>query len=141
MYKSQKDIDDWIKAFNKEQIKRMKEDKYEGYEEESERFRGGGEWSVELTVPQAILDLLPEWESENWWEVDVVIDDDGEGICQTEEEALEEFEVESIDKINALFVRRFYQLSLDEEEWWVSLEKEIEGKTGRPFEEVRVEYG
>jgi len=141
MYKSQKDIDDWIKAFNKEQIKRMKEDKYEGYEEEYQRFRGGGEWSVELTVPQAILDLLPEWESENWWEVDVVIDDDGEGICQTEEEALEEFEVESIDKINALFVRRFYQLSLDEEEWWVSLEKEIEGKTGRPFEEVRVEYG
>ena len=141
MYKSKKEIEDWVKAFNKEQIKRMKEDKYEGYEEESERFRGGGEWSVELTVPQAILDLLPEWESENWWEVDVVIDDDGEGICQTEEEALEEFEVESIDKINALFVRRFYQLSLDEEEWWVSLEKEIEGKTGRPFEEVRVEYG
>jgi len=141
MYKSKKEIEDWVKAFNKEQIKRMKEDKYEGYEEESERFRGGGEWSVELTVPQAILDLLPEWESENWWEVDVIIDDDGEGICQNEEEALEEFEVESIDKINTPFVRRFYQLSLDEEEWWVSLEKEIEGKTGRPFEEVRVEYG
>ena len=82
MYKSQKDIDDWIKAFNKGQLKRMKEDKYEGYEEESERFRGGGEWAVELTVPQAILDLLPEWESENWWEIPVVIDDDGEGVFE-----------------------------------------------------------
>ena len=140
MYKSKKEIEDWIKAFNKGQLKRMKEDKYEGYEEESERFRGGGEWAVELTVPQAILDLLPEWESENWWEVPVVIDDDGEGVFEEEEEALEEYEVESIDKINAHFVRRFYQLSLDEEEWWVSLEKEIEGKTARPFESIIVSY-
>ena len=138
MYKSQKDIDDWIKAFNKEQIKRMKEDKYEGYEEESERFRGGGEWSVELTVPQAILDLLPEWESENWWEVDVVIDDDGEGICQNEEEACEEFGVKDVDEINAVFCRRFYKMTDEEEGWWQSLEEEIKGKTGQPFEEVQI---
>ena len=142
MYKSKKEIHDWVKAFNEREVKRLKKDDYwDEVKDQSDRFRGGGEWALEIHVPQAILDLLPEWESENWWEVGVVIDDDGEGICQNEEEALEEFEVESIDKINALFVRRFYQLSLDEEEWWVSLEKEIEGKTGRPFEEVRVEYG
>ena len=47
----------------------------------------------------------------------------------------------SIDEINAHFARRFYDVSLDEEEWWISLEKEIEGKTGFPFEQFRVNYG
>tara|TARA_Y100001968_G_scaffold259680_1_gene247035 strand:- start:22 stop:177 length:156 start_codon:yes stop_codon:yes gene_type:complete len=27
----------------------------------NERFRGGGNWSVELVALQALLDLLPEW--------------------------------------------------------------------------------
>ena len=45
----------------------------------NERFRSGGNWSVELVAPKALLDLLPEWESKNWWEVGVVIDEDGEG--------------------------------------------------------------
>ena len=142
MYKTKKEIEKWIKAFNAEQVERMKKDGYEGDElDEFERFRGGGEWSVEMVAPQALLDLLPEWESENWWEVGVVIDDDGEGICQDEEEALEEFEVESIDDINPIFTRRFYELSLEEEEYWVSLEKEYAGKTGLPYEEIRVSYG
>jgi len=48
----------------------------------SARFRGVGNWSVELVAPQAILDLLPEWESKNWWSVDVVIDNDGEGVFE-----------------------------------------------------------
>tara|TARA_B100000579_G_scaffold425524_1_gene431376 strand:- start:104 stop:523 length:420 start_codon:yes stop_codon:yes gene_type:complete len=137
MYKSQKDIDDWIKAFNKREVKRMKKDKYKGYEDLN--FRGGGEWGLELHVPQAILDLLPEEERKNWWEVGVVIDDDGEGICQDEEEALEEFGVKDIDDINAIFCRRFYEgMSDEDEEWWSSLEVEIKGKTGQPFEEVRI---
>ena len=135
-----KEIENWIKAFNKEQIELMKGDEYEGYEEEYERFRGGGEWSVEIVAPQALLDLLPEWESKNWWEVDVLMDDDGEGCFELEHEALEEYEVESIDEINAHFARRFYQLSLEEEEWWAELAKEIDGKTGLPFEEIRVSY-
>ena len=46
----------------------------------------------------------------------------------------------SIDEINAHFARRFYQLSLEEEEWWEALAKEIEGKTGLPFEDIRVTY-
>ena len=137
MYKSQKDIDDWIKAFNKREVKRMKKDKYKGYEDLN--FRGGGEWGLEIHVPQAILDLLPEEERKNWWEVGVVIDDDGEGICQDEEEALEEFGVKDIDDINAIFCRRFYEgMSDEDEEWWSSLEVEIKGKTGQPFEEVRI---
>jgi len=107
----------------------------------SERFRGGGNWSVELVAPQALLDLLPEWESKNWWEVGVVMDEDGEGIFESEQEALDEYGVKSIDEINAHFARRFYDVSLDEEEYWVSLEKEFEGKTGLPFEQIRVNYG
>ena len=146
MYKTKKEIEKWIKAFNPEQVERMRADNYldhidEGDLNGSERFRGGGNWSVELVVPQALLDLLPEWESENWWEVAIVVDEDGEGIFESEQEALDEYGVKSIDEINAHFARRFYDVSLDEEEYWVSLEKEFEGKTGLPFEQIRVNYG
>ena len=145
MYKTKKEIEKWIKAFNPEQVERMRADNYldhidEGDLNGSERFRGGGNWSVELVVPQALLDLLPEWESENWWEVGVVMDEDGEGIFESEQEALDEYGVKSIDEINAHFARRLYDVSLDEEEYWVSLEKEFEGKTGLPFEQIRVNY-
>ena len=127
MYKTKKEIEKWIKAFNPEQVERMRADNYldhidAGDLNGSERFRGGGNWSVELVVPQALLDLLPEWESENWWEVGVVMDEDGEGIFESEQEALDEYGVKSIDEIKAHFARRFYELSLDEEEWWVSLQ-------------------
>ena len=86
MYKSQKDIDDWVKDFNKREVKRMKKDDPDATSDDL-NFRGGGSFGLECFVPQAVLDLLPEEERENWWEVDVVIDDDGEGICQNEEEA------------------------------------------------------
>ena len=69
------------------------------------------------------------------------MDEDGEGIFESEQEALDEYGVNSIDEINAHFARRFYDLSLDEEEWWISLEIEIEGKTSLPFEQFRVNYG
>ena len=146
MYKTKKEIEDWIKKFNPEQVERMRADNYLDPIDEkdlhgSERFRGGGNWSVELVAPQALLDLLPEWESKNWWEVDVVMDDNGEGIFESEQEALEEYGVKNIDGINAHFERRFYDVSLDEEEWWISLGKEIECKTGLPFEQFRVNYG
>ena len=146
MYKTKKEIEKWIKAFNPEQVERMRADNYLDHIDEedlhgSERFRDGGNWSVELVAPQALLDLLPEWESENWWEVGVVMDEDGEGIFESEQEALDEYGVKSIDDINAHFARRFYDVSLDEEEYWVSLEKEFEGKTGLPFEQIRVNYG
>ena len=146
MYKTKKEIEKWIHAFNPEQVERMKADNYFDHINEkdlngSERFRGAGNWSVELIVPQAVLDLLPEWERKNWWKVGVVMDKDGEGIFESEQEALDEYGVNSINEINAHFARRFYDLSLDEEEWWISLEKEIESKTGLPFEQFRVNYG
>ena len=141
MYKTKKEIEKWIKAFNQEQVERMKADNYLDYIDDSngcERFKDGGEWLVELIAPQALLDLLPEWEMKNWWEVRIVIVDNAEGIFKSEQEALDEYGVKSIDEINAHFARRFYDLSLDEEEYWVSLEKEYAGKTGLPFEEIRV---
>ena len=61
--------------------------------------------------------MLPDWESKNWWEVNVVIDGEGEGVFNSEQEALDEYGVKSIDEINAHFARRFYDVSLDEEEW------------------------
>ena len=145
MYKTKKEIADWIKKFNPEQVERMKADKYldhidEGDLNGSQRFRGGGNWSVELVVPQALLDLLPDWESKNWWEVSIVVDAEGEGVFDSEQEALDEYGVISIDEINAHFARRFYDISLDEEEWWISLEKEIECKTGLLFEQFRIKY-
>ena len=129
MYKTKKEIEDWIKKFNPEQVERMRADNYLdhiNYDDlgGKERFRGGGNWSVEVVVPQALLDLLPEWESKNWWEVSVVIDGEGEGVFDSEQEAIDEYGVKSIDEINAHFARRFYDISLDEEEYWVSLEKE-----------------
>ena len=146
MYKTKNEIEDWIKKFNPEQVERMRADNYLDHINDAdldgcERFRGGGNWSVELVVPQALLDLLPEWESKNWWKANLLVDDDGEGIFESEQEALDEYGVKSIDEINAHFARRFYDVSLDEEEWWVSLEKEIEGETGLPFEQFRVNYG
>ena len=71
----------------------MREDNYlddiddedlDGYK----RFKGDGNWSVELIVPQALLDLLPEWKSKNWCEVGLLINDDAasnsyDGISDT----------------------------------------------------------
>ena len=145
MYQTKKDIEKWIKAFNEEQVERMRADNYLDYIDDDdlngyERFRGGGEWTVELVAPQALLDLLPEWESKNWWQLGVVMDKEGEGVFESKQEALDEYDVQSIYEINAHFARRFYDLSLDEEEWWISLEKEIECKTCLPFELFRVNY-
>jgi len=145
MYKTNKGIEDWIKKFNLEQVERMRADNYLDHVDEfdtngSQRFRGGGNWSVELVVPQALLDLLPDWESKNWWEVSIVVDAKGEGVFDSVQEALNEYGVKSINEINSHFARRFYDVSLDEEEWWISLEKEIEGKTFLPFEQFRVNY-
>ena len=85
-----------------------------------------------------LLDLLPAEERKNWWEVNPVIDEDGQGFCQDEEELCEEYGLKDIDDMNPVFCRRFYEGMSDEDyEWWSSLEVEIKGKTGRPFEEVR----
>ena len=124
----------------------MKADNYLDYIDDYdlngyERFRDSREWAVELVAPQALLDLLPEWESKNWWKLGVVIDDDGVGIFESKQKALEEYGFNSIDEINAHFARRFYDFSLDAEEYWVSLEKEFEGKKGLPFEQIIVNYG
>ena len=47
MYKTKKEIEKWIKAFNPEQVERMRADNYLDHIDEedlhgSERFRGGG---------------------------------------------------------------------------------------------------
>ena len=98
MYKTKKEIEQWIKKFNPEQVERMRVDNYFDYInyddlDGCERFRDGGNWSVELVVPQALLDLLPKWESKNWWKADLLMNDYGEGIFELEKEALDEYGV------------------------------------------------
>ena len=127
MGKTKKEIEEWLKVFSKQQEERIENDE---------------EWNYELYVPEAILDLLPEWERETWTEVDWMMDDEGIGIFEdaTLEEGLEEYGVESIDELNAIYQKRFYGITDEETDWWISLEKEIEGKTGLPFEEIRDFY-
>ena len=89
MYKIKKEIKDFIKKFNPEQVERMRADNYLDHIDDedlngSERFRDCGNWSVELVAPQALLDLLPEWESINWSKVGIVIDANGEGIFESD---------------------------------------------------------
>ena len=85
-----------------------------------------------------LLDLLPAEERKNWWEVNPVIDEDGQGFCQDEEECCEEYGLKDIDDMNTVFCRRFYEgMASEDQDWWSSLEVEIKGKTGQPFEEVR----
>ena len=50
MYKSKKEIHDWVKAFNEREVQRLKKDDYwDEVKDQSDRFRGGGEWSTEIT--------------------------------------------------------------------------------------------
>ncbi len=50
--------------------------------------------------------------------------DDGAGIVESKNEALGDYGVKSIEKINIHFARRFYEFSLDKEELLVSLERD-----------------
>ena len=117
------EIEDWLKGFSKQQ---------------EENKENGEEWNYEMYVPEAILDLLPEWERETWTEVDWMIDDEGIGLLEedTLEGELEDYGVESIDDLNKIYWKRFYGITGDESDWWLSLEEEIQGKTGLPFEEI-----
>ena len=98
MYKTKNEIEQWIKKFNPEQVERMRVDNYFDHINDNdldgcERFRADGNWSVELVVPQALLDLLPKWESKNWWKADLLTNVYGEGIFELEKEALDEYGV------------------------------------------------
>ena len=124
MVKTKKEIEEWLKGFSEKQEENKENDE---------------EWNYEMYVPEAILNLLPEWERETWTEVDWMIDDEGIGLLEedTLEGELEDYGVESIDDLNKIYWKRFYGITGDESDWWLSLEKEIQGKTGLPFEEIR----
>ena len=127
MVKTKKEIEEWLKGFSEKQEENKENDE---------------EWNYEMYVPEAILNLLPEWERETWTEVDWMIDDEGIGLLEedTLEGELEDYGVESIDDLNKIYWKRFYGITGDESDWWLSLEEEIQGKTGLPFEEIRDFY-
>ena len=60
MYKTKKEIEDWIKKFNPEQVERMRADNYLDHINDddldgNQRFRGSGNWSVELLLNKPYL--------------------------------------------------------------------------------------
>ena len=72
IYKTKKEIEQCIKAFNTEQVERMRADNCLDHINDydwngCERIKERGKWSVELVGPQGLLNLLPVWESKNWW--------------------------------------------------------------------------
>jgi len=46
-----------------------------------------------------------------------------------------------LDDLNECYYKQFYCLNQAEYDWWISLEEQIKGKTGLPFEEVIIEEG
>ena len=107
MVKTKKEIEEWLKGFSKKQEENKENDE---------------EWNYEMYVPEAILNLLPEWERETWTEVDWMIDDEGIGLLEedTLEGELEDYGVESIDDLNKIYWKRFYGITGDESDWWLS---------------------
>jgi len=149
-----KEVEVFIRKLNQSQVERMRRDEYDEYLDEDdldgcERFRGGGEWSIELTIPKPILDLLPEDEKDNWWQVPWIIEGDdchSEGLCWEEdgnaktEFGVEDKDLETIDETCPLFCRRYYEFDDEQTKWWENLEKEYRDKIDLPFDEVLFRY-
>ena len=66
---------------------------------------------------------------------------DYEEIKLDDEDAKEQYGVDSVDDLNECYYKQFYCLNQAEYDWWISLEEQIKGKTGLPFEEVVIEEG
>ncbi len=149
MAKTKQEIEEWLKVFYQRQVKRLEEDEMEKDSEYYIDEDGSVTTSSAnyiIYVPEAILDLLPDWEY-GWEGCDWVMDSEGIGLLGIEgeeyadEDAKEQYGVDSVDDLNSCHYKQFYCMRQSEYDWWVSLEEEIKGKTGLPFEEVVIEEG
>mgnify|MGYP001358917897 CR=1 FL=1 len=151
MAKTKKEIEEWLKVFYRRQKERQIEDDVweEGRGSEEYEFfvRSCYENNFTIYIPEAIYDLLPDWDWD-WEGCDWVMDSNSglgllgvEGEEYADEDAKEQYGVDSVDDLNTCIYKRFYCLRSSEYDWWVSLEEEIKGKTGLPFEEVVIEEG
>ena len=149
MAKTKKEIEEWLKVFYQRQVKRLEEDEMEK-DSEYEIHSGGSVTTSSsnfiIYIPKAIIDLLPDWEY--GWEIQSwVMDSEGMGLLGIEgeeyadEDAKEQYGVDSVDDLNDCYAKKFYCMNYEEDAWWMSLEEEIRDKTGLPFEEVVIESG
>ena len=149
MAKTKQEIEEWLKVFYQRQIKRLEEDEMEKDSEYYVDEDGSVSTSYSnfiIYVPEAILDLLPDWEY-GWEGCDWVMDSSGIGLLGVEgeeyadEDAKEEYGVDSVDDLNSCHYKQFYCMKQSEIDWWYELGSQIKGKTGLPFEEVVIEEG
>ena len=149
MVRTEQEIENQLKDFYKRLRQRMKDDDVFDKYDTSEEFAvtGDYEWQVCVYIPEAVYDLLPEWEKSGWEECDYVMDDYGVGFLgieggeeEAEEEAKEKYGVDSVDELNDILYKRFYSFNAPEDyAFWDAFDKEIEGKTGLPNETVEIE--
>ena len=147
MAKTKKEIEEWLKDFYKRQLKIIEKDDVweEGFEMNGESITATYYGYNIIYIPQAIYDLLPEWEQLTWDYCSWICDDEGIGMLGAEgeeyadEEAKEEFGVDSVDDLNDCIMKKFYSLSQEDQRFWFDLGDQIKGTTGLPFEEMSIE--
>ena len=145
MARTKQEIESQLKDFYKRLRQRMKDaDVFDEYDT-SEEFTVTGDYDYEVIVyiPEAVYDLLPEWE-EGWEGCDYV-NSYGVGFLSVEgedpdEQANEMYGVDSVDELNDIYYKRFYSFNPPEDyAFWDAFDKDIEGKTGLPNERVEIE--
>ena len=145
MARTKQEIEEQLKEFYKRLRQRMKDaDVFDEYDT-SEEFTVTGEYEYEVIVyiPEAVYNLLPEWE-EGWEGCDYV-NSYGVGFLGIEdfddpdEQAKEMYGVDSVDELNDILYKRFYRFESEDYAFWDAFDKEIEGKTGLPNERVEIE--
>ena len=150
MARTKKEIENQLKDFYKRLRQRLKDqDVFDEYNT-SEEFTvtGNYESNYIVYIPEAVYDLLPDWER-GWEGCEYVMNDEGVGLLGIEdfddanEQAKEIYGVDSIDDLNPIYFKTFYSFDYDFEpddySWWESLGDEIKGKTGLPNESVEIE--
>ena len=146
MARTKQEIEEQLKEFYKRLRQRMKDaDVFDEYDT-SEEFTVTGDYEYEVIVyiPEAVYNLLPEWE-EGWEGCDYV-NNYGVGFLGIEdfddpdEQAKEMYGVDSVDELNDIYYKRFYSFNPPEDyAFWDAFDKDIEGKTGLPNERVEIE--
>ena len=146
MGRKKKEIENQLKDFYKRLKIRMEEnDVLEEYDTTEEyTVTGDYEWQVCVYIPEAIYELLPDWEK-GWDKCEYTNNDYGIGFLGVEEEddpdeeANELYGVNSVDELNDIYYKVFFAFEQKDYRWWISLGDEIKGKTGLPNERVEIE--
>tara|TARA_Y100001933_G_scaffold248064_1_gene281551 strand:- start:280 stop:651 length:372 start_codon:yes stop_codon:yes gene_type:complete len=111
---------EWLKSVNKRMNDQLKVDK-SNYSED---------WTEEVIVPEAIYEILPYEEKQNWNYCNL-------NEIYSAEDIFQLFKVKPYE-LNKCFSKRFYKLSEDEIKEWAVFSKLI--KTNLPINEILIIY-